>query len=78
MVRIKVVIEDEQGNILRQSEAQPLNLGQQTLHEIEGAVESWRQQVLPEIEGELLQQAQQEFTQGKKTPGRSCAMAPER
>ncbi len=70
MVRIKVVIEDEQGNILRQSEAQPLNLGQQTLHEIEGAVESWRQQVLPEIEAELLQQAQQEFTQDKKTPGR--------
>ncbi len=69
MVRIRVVIEDEQGNILRQSEAQTLALGQQSLHEIEGAVESWRQQVLPEIEAELLQQAQQEFTQDKKTQG---------
>ncbi|MBD2158110.1 hypothetical protein [Leptolyngbya sp. FACHB-16] len=78
MVRIKVVIEDEQGNILRQSEAQPLNLGQQTLHEIEGVVESWRQQVLPEIEAELLHQAQQKFTQDKKTQESSCAMEPER
>lgn len=69
MIRIKVVIEDEQGNILRQSEAQTLELGQQTLDEIEGAVESWRQQALPEIEAELLHQAQQEFTQDKKTQG---------
>ena len=69
MVRIKVVIEDEQGNILRQSEAQPLSLGQQTLHEIEGAVETCWRQVLPEIEVELLQQAQQEFTEDKKTQG---------
>lgn len=67
MVRIKVVIEDEQGRILRQSEAQTLDLGQQSLHEIEGAVESWRQQALPEIEAELLHQAQQVFTQDKKT-----------
>ena len=69
MVRIKVVIEDEQGRILRQSEAQTLDLGQQSLHEIEGAVESWRQQVLPEIEAELLHQAQQEFTRDKKPQG---------
>ncbi|HEY9660935.1 MAG TPA: hypothetical protein V6C65_20970, partial [Allocoleopsis sp.] len=63
-------IEDEQGRILRQSEAQTLDLGQPSLHEIEGAVESWRQQVLPEIEAELLHQAQQEFSQDKKTQGR--------
>ncbi len=41
------MIEDEQGNVIRQSVAQPLELGQQSLHEIEGAVETWRRQVLP-------------------------------
>ena len=67
MVRIKVVIEDEQGKVIRQSIAQPLELGQQSLHEIEGAVETWRRHVLPEIEAELLQKAQREFTKHKKT-----------
>lgn len=67
MVRIKVVIEDEQGNVIRQSVVQPLELGQQSLHEIEGAVETWRRSVLPEIEAELLQKAQREFTKHKKT-----------
>jgi hypothetical protein len=67
MVRIKVVIEDEQGNVIRESTAHPLELGQQSLHEIEGAVEAWRRQVLPEIEAALLQTAQSEFTQHKKT-----------
>ena len=62
MVRIKVVMEDDQGNLLRQSEPQTLELGQQSLHEIEGAVESWRRQILPEIEAELLHNAQGEFT----------------
>jgi hypothetical protein len=66
MVRIKVVMEDDQGNLLRQSEPQTLALGQQSLHEIEGAVESWRRQVLPEIEAELLHNAQREFTKKKQ------------
>ena len=67
MVRIKVVIEDDYGNVLRESEAQALELGQQSLHEIEGAVEEWRRQTLPDIEATLLQNAQQEFTKRKKT-----------
>lgn len=67
MVRIKVVIEDDQGNVIRESTASRLELGQQSLHDIEGAVEGWRQQILPEIEAELLQTAQTEFTKVKKT-----------
>jgi len=35
--------------------------------EIETAVEEWRKQVLPEIEGQLLKQAQSEFSAGEKT-----------
>lgn len=42
--------------------------GTQSLHEIEGAVELWKQQALPEIEAELLNQAQTEFTQEIKKP----------
>jgi hypothetical protein len=40
-----------------------MDLGSQSLHDIEGAVETWRQQVLPEMEAGLLTQAQSQFTQ---------------
>jgi hypothetical protein len=36
------------------------------LHEIEGVVEQWRQAALPEIEAQLLEQAQTQFTQEQK------------
>jgi hypothetical protein len=45
-----------------------IDLGGQSLHEIEGAVENWKQQALPEIEASLLTGAQTQFTQEiKKT-----------
>jgi len=45
-----------------------LNLGQQTLHEIEGAVEAWKHQVLPDIECELLGATKREvYPREKKT-----------
>jgi hypothetical protein len=37
------------------------------LETIEAGVEAWRKQALPEIEAQLLQQAQSEFTLEKKT-----------
>ncbi len=40
-----------------------MDLGRLSLHEIEGAVETWKQQALPEIEADLLNQAQSQFTQ---------------
>jgi hypothetical protein len=40
-----------------------MNLESQSLHDIEGAVETWKQQALPEIEADLLSQAQSKFTQ---------------
>jgi len=45
-----------------------INLGNQSLDEIEGAVENWKQQALPEIEANLLTQAQSQFTQEIKHP----------
>lgn len=68
MAIIEVTIRDDQGNILQQTKTTkyPLNLGKKSLHEIEGAVENWKQEVLPDIEGKLLCAAQVEFTQEKK------------
>jgi hypothetical protein len=65
---VEIVIRDEAGNILSQLAPHRIDLGSQSLHEIEGAVENWRQQALPEIEADLLSQAQSQFTQEiKKT-----------
>ena len=66
--RVEVVIRDEEGNILSQLAPAWIDLGAQSLHDIEGAVETWRQQALPEIEADLLTGTQSQFTQEiKKT-----------
>jgi hypothetical protein len=52
--RVEVVIRDEEGNILSQLAPAWMELGAQSLHDIEGAVETWKQQALPEIEADLL------------------------
>ena len=65
--KIEVIIRDEQGSMIGQLEPQPMNLGRQSLHEIEGAVEQWRQTALPDIEAALLSAAQREFVVAKKT-----------
>jgi hypothetical protein len=66
---VEIVIRDEAGKILSQLVPHTIDLGTQSLHEIEGAVENWRQQVLPEIEADLLSQAQSKFTQQAKKRG---------
>ena len=68
MPSIEITIRDDDGNVIgsRESQSYRLPLGQQTLHEIEGAVESFKQRALPEIEQTLLEAAQQQFTQEKK------------
>lgn len=43
-----------------------MELGSQSLHDLEGAVENWKQKVLPDIEADLLNQAQNQFTQQVK------------
>jgi hypothetical protein len=66
MASIEVTIRDEQGNIVYQGQPRDLELGKQGLDEIEGAVEQWRQAALPEIEAQLLENAQNQFTQEQK------------
>ncbi len=66
MASLEVIIRDDHGNIIETLPPQSLELGQQTLHEIEGAVEQWKQTTLPDIESRLLQQAQTTFNRTKK------------
>ncbi len=65
--KIEVIIRDEQGNVLGQMAPQTMDLGTQSLHDIEGAVEDWRRKALPDIEAELLKAAQSQFDKQKKT-----------
>jgi hypothetical protein len=66
--RVEVVIRDEAGNTLSQLAPHEIDLGAQSLYDIEGAVENWKQQALPEIEASLLTEAQNKLTQEiKKT-----------
>jgi hypothetical protein len=64
--KIEVTIRDEAGNVIGQLEPQTLDVGTPSLHNIEGAVEAWRKQALPDIEAELLNTAQTEFIEEKK------------
>ena len=66
MVRIRLIIEDQKGNQLSCGQSMDLELGNQSLWEIETAVEKWKQKMLPEISSELLAQAHREFNQEKK------------
>jgi predicted RNA polymerase sigma factor len=70
--RVETVIRDEAGNILSQLAPHEIDLKNQSLHEIEGAVENWKQQTLPEIEASLLTEAQNRFTQEIKKQKFSC------
>jgi len=64
--KVKLEIQDEEGNISSQFAPYWMELGSQSLHDIEGAVENWKQKVLPDIEAKLLTQAQNQFTQQVK------------
>ncbi|MBV8883488.1 MAG: hypothetical protein JO235_05735 [Chroococcidiopsidaceae cyanobacterium CP_BM_RX_35] len=64
--RMELVIRDGEGNILSQLDPYLMELDCQSLHEIEGAVEDWKQKILPDIEANLLDIAQSQFTQQTK------------
>ncbi len=65
---MEIVIRDETGNILSKLAPHEIDLGNHSLDDIEGAVENWKQQALPEIEASLLTEAQNKFTQEIKKP----------
>ena len=66
MIKIEIILKNEQGKQLSQLEALDLELGARTIDEIERGVEKFKQKMLPEISKELMLQAQRDFTQEKK------------
>jgi len=66
MAKIEIIIKDEAGEELTRLQSMDLELGTQSLDEIETAVEKLKQKMLPEISSELMSQAQREFTKEKK------------
>ncbi len=66
MAQIEIIIKDKSGEELTRLQSIDLELGSQSLDEIETAVEKLKQKMLPEILSELLSQAQREFTKEKK------------
>lgn len=72
MAQIRIILEDDNGHELTEREARVYELGKSlsNLHEIEGALEQFRQKVLPELTAELLAEAQAtELQDPKKEPG---------
>ena len=66
MAKVEIIIKDEQGEELARLQSMDLELGSQSLAEIEKAVEKLKQKMLPEISSELLSRAQREFTEEQK------------
>jgi hypothetical protein len=68
MPTIELILRDENGQIMRQPcvKKYPLDWKSQSFHDIEGAVENFKQIALPDIEASLLEAAQDAFIQDKK------------
>ena len=68
MARIRISLEDDNGNLLLTGAEQlyALTTPCDTLNSIEQAVEEWRKKALPEIEKTLLQKAQEQAIAKKK------------
>jgi hypothetical protein len=76
MPRIRIILEDDQGNPLPDAQrTYPLAGECDTIDQIERAVETFKERVLPEVERSLLAQAQKRFVanaRGGKSPSGSA------
>lgn len=63
MASIELTIRDDNGNIIDEGKKRiyKLNLGRGSFHEIEGGVEDFKNKALPDIEADLLKEAQREY-----------------
>lgn len=68
MPTIEFIVRDDEGHILdsRSVNRYTLDWGKQSFHEIEGAVEQLKNNLLPDIEADLLKAAQRAFIKDKK------------
>lgn len=60
MARIRIILEEDDKGEMKEIESRVYELGAELnrLHEIEGALEQFRRQALPELTAELLAKAQ--------------------
>lgn len=77
MAKIKLTLCDDKGNPIAGIAAKDyaLEVGHETLDEIEAAVEKFKLKALPEIEADLLNVAQSQLTQQIKKTDKGSAMA---
>ena len=68
MAKVKLVIEDDEGRVLGTREVS-LDVQSGSFHDIEGAVEAFRREVLPQLTGELLAEQQRRLREEKRGPG---------
>ncbi len=66
MVKIEIILKDEQGKRLKQLPSREIEVGSYHLDEIEKSVEKLRREMLPELTRYLLEEGQREFTEEKK------------
>ncbi len=68
MASIEIIIRDDEGHILgkKHYDEEEFDIGSGSFHEIEGAVETFKQIALPEIERTLLEREQIRFSQALK------------
>ena len=66
MVKIEIILKDEQGKKMRQLGSREIEVGSYRLDEIEKSVEKLRTEMLPELTRYLVEEGQREFTEEKK------------
>jgi len=66
MPKIEITIKDDEGKRISKVKSVDLELGNNTIYEIEREVEKFKQEMLSEISKELLLQSQKQFTEEEK------------
>ncbi len=66
MVKIEIILKDEQGKRLKQLPSREIEVGSYHLDEIEKSVEKLRREMLPELTRHLIEEGQRQFTEEKK------------
>jgi hypothetical protein len=68
MAKVKMVLEDDDGRVIGTREME-LDLQSGSFHDIEGAVEAFRKEALPQLEADLLKDKQRRLRDEKRGPG---------
>ena len=66
MPKIEIILKDDEGKTISKVKSIELELGAETIYEIEREVEKIKKIALPEISKKLMLQAQKKFTKNKK------------